>query len=284
MKLWYHAVSTPMDQLLDLAVLLDSSGFEGIALSHHLVSPEEIRAPYPYTPDNKVWWDPVSPLPDVWVTAAVIGRATKRLMVAPSVFILPMQDPFTVAKAVSTAAYFMDGRLVLGVGAGWMRDEFELTGQDFRTRGRRMDEMLVVLEKLFAGEMVDHKGEFYNFERLQMEPHPSTRIPVYIGGHSPAALRRAAGADGWFAAGPYSLAEAVMHLGEFAKARKEAPWSDRPAEVIVPLWDVPPGEDWIELADAGATGIMLVPAHAGEIQTLEHRRRFIERAMEKAVP
>jgi alkanesulfonate monooxygenase SsuD/methylene tetrahydromethanopterin reductase-like flavin-dependent oxidoreductase (luciferase family) len=272
-----------MDQVLDLARALDDSGFYGMAFGHHLVNPAHIKAPYPYTEDRKAFWDPSAPHPDVWVTAAAIGQVTTKLVVGPCVFILPMHDVFTVAKAVSTAAYFMDGRLVLGAGAGWMEDEFLLTGRDFHTRGRHMDEQLVVLRKLFEGGMTEHDGEFYRFDPLRMEPLPGNRVPMYVGGHSRAAVRRAAQADGWFAAGPYTLAQAMEKLAEFRAVREELKTLDRTVEVIVPLTVVPTAAESSELAAGGATGIMIVPAlFDPNLKTLDDRRRMIDNVLKDA--
>jgi probable F420-dependent oxidoreductase len=282
MKLWYHAGFTPMDQLLGVAKHLDDRGFTGIALTHHLVNLTEVKATYPYSPDGKAWWDPGTPVPDVWVTAAAIGAVTTKLLIGPSVFILPMQDPFTVAKGVSTAAYFTNDRVICGIGAGWMKDEFDLVGLDFSNRGARTDEMIEVLQKLFSRELVEHHGTFYEFEPLRMEPMPSTPIPIWVGGHSPAAIRRAALLDGWHAPGPSTPDEVIALMGLMNAARDRAGTLDRPFESVMPVFEVPSKRDWERMEAAGATGITLVPAYADGLVTLDDRRRYIDGVAELA--
>ncbi|MCB1616828.1 MAG: LLM class flavin-dependent oxidoreductase, partial [Pseudomonadales bacterium] len=122
---------------------------------------------------------------------------TRNLRFLTTVYVLPMRDPFSVAKSISTAAYMSDDRLVLGVGVGWQKTEFELTGQNYHTRGKRCDEQLKVIELLTSGRMVEFHGEFYDFPPLMMSPGTHKPVPVFIGGHSKAAFRRAVKHNGW---------------------------------------------------------------------------------------
>ena len=223
MKFWQSIAFTPMDHLRDIARVAEEHGFEGLGLAHHLVTPAEIRSPYPYTDDNRVWWDPAAPFPDCWVTSACLAATTTTLKYCTSIFVLPMHDPFSMAKAVGTAAVMSNNRVVLGVAAGWMKEEFDLTGQSFANRGRRMDEMLAVMKQLFDGSMAGFDGEFYSYEPIQMSPAPTASVPVYVGGHSPAALARATRHDGWFGAGPYLPDEAFPVLDALNEARAQLP-------------------------------------------------------------
>ncbi|MCU1455009.1 MAG: family F420-dependent class oxidoreductase [Acidimicrobiales bacterium] len=261
MKFWYAIAFAPMDHMMGIAKTADEVGFEGLNLAHHIVTPETIRSPYPYTDDNTIWWDPAAPFPDPWVLSAALAAVTTRIKFCTSIFILPSQDPFTVAKAVSTAAVISGDRIVLGAGAGWMKEEFDLTGQDFATRGRRMDEMLEVMAKLFSGKMLDHHGEFYDYEPVQMSPVASKPIPIYAGGHSAPALRRAARVDGWFAAGPYTFDESVVALKGLADARAEAGTADDPYECIVGLITPPNLDEFYALEALGATAFTIVPGY-----------------------
>jgi probable F420-dependent oxidoreductase len=276
MQVWYHASFTPMDQLIEVARLVEGAGFDGLGLTHHLVTPGEIAPEYPYSDDGSVSWDPASPIPDVWVTSVVLARATSRIAIGPSVFVLPLQDPFTLAKAASTAACFAEGRLVLGFGTGWMSQEFELTGQEFATRGRRADESLDVLRLLLSGEMVEYAGAHHRFEPVQMAPVPKEPLRLYGGGRAGAAIRRAARADGWFMTGPLSLDETIRHLVAMREARAEAGRLDDPFEIILPVVDVPEADDWARLSEHGATGVMLSPGLARPMTTVEDRRSYID--------
>ena len=114
-------------------------GFRAVATGDHFVTPARIDSPYPYTKDRVPWVRPEAPTPDPMVLAGVVAQATRRLRLFVTSYVLPMRDPFAAAKAISSAAVLSDNRLVLGVGIGWMREEFALVGQDFATRGRRCD-------------------------------------------------------------------------------------------------------------------------------------------------
>ena len=128
----------------------------------------------------------------------------------------------TVAKTVGTTAVLSGNRLRLGIGVGWSKEEFDLTGQDFANRGKRLDEMIVALRALWRGGWVEFHGDFYDVPECQMEPAPTEPVPFICGGHSPVALRRTAElCDGWIAAGAYSEEEAWMHLAELHDALRE---------------------------------------------------------------
>ena len=285
MKFWYAIAFAPMEQLTGIATTAEEVGFEGLNLAHHIVTPETIRSPYPYTADNHVWWDPAAPFPDPWVASAALAATTSRLKFCTSIFILPMQDPFTVAKAVSTAAWMSDNRIILGAGAGWMKDEFDLTGQDFDNRGPRMDEMLVVIEKLCSGAMVEHHGSHYDFSPVQMSPVPTERVPIVIGGHSAPALRRAARSDGWFGAGPYTADEAAHWLAALRTEREKAGTMDRPFDTIVGLTSKPDWGEFHRLEDLGATAFTIVPGfYTGNPDpSLDDRRRDMETFAEQFI-
>jgi len=197
MEFWQSVAQTEMDQLIEIAKFAEEFGFTGITVSDHLVKPREIRTHYPYTDDGRPFWAAEDPFPDPWVLIAAMAQETTRLRFMTYVFVLPMRDPFNVAKAVSTAAVLSNNRVVLGVGVGWMEEEFTLTGQAFQGRGRRTDEMIEIIAKLLSGEMVEHRGEFYDFPPVQMAPAPSRRVEVRVGGHTAASFRRAAHNDGW---------------------------------------------------------------------------------------
>jgi probable F420-dependent oxidoreductase len=177
MKFVIAAAYTEPGDLLALATRADACGWEAIGVSDHVVHPESPRTPYPYTADGSRRWPAFTPWPDPWVAIGAMSAVTKRLRFLTNVFVLPMRSPFLVAKAVGTAAVMSGNRVALGVGVGWLGDEFELLGQDFSNRGRRTDEMIAVMRKLWSGRMVEHRGEFYAFDPLEMSPAPTQPSP-----------------------------------------------------------------------------------------------------------
>jgi alkanesulfonate monooxygenase SsuD/methylene tetrahydromethanopterin reductase-like flavin-dependent oxidoreductase (luciferase family) len=169
------------------------------------------------------------------------------------VYILPMRDPFTAAKAISTAAFLSGNRISLGVGIGWQSLEFDLTGQDFANRGPRADEALEVIQKLMSGSMVSHDGDFYNFSPVQMSPAPTSPLPIYVGGHSERALRRAARHDGWLGLG-YAEPDIKKLIRRLHTLRDEAGRKDEPYDIWLALLE-PQGADFAELEALGVSSL-----------------------------
>jgi probable F420-dependent oxidoreductase len=183
-----------------LAIAAEANGFGAVTLPDHLVYPQTLSVPYPYTADGVPRFTDEDPFPDPWLAAMAMAAVTRRLWFYTSVYVLPARNPVHVAKILATAAQFTGDRVALGVGMGWMPEEFAVGGQEFAARGRRADEMLLVLNKLWSAEgWVEHHGEFYDFAPLKMRPVPAKPIPVYVGGFSRPAMRRAARHDGWIA-------------------------------------------------------------------------------------
>ncbi len=198
MKFVLSTFMTPVAELPALAPVAEESGWEAVAFSDHIVHPERIDMPYPYTEDGSRRWEAFTDWPDPLVMIGALATVTERLRFTNNAFVLPIRNPFLVAKAVSTLAVLSDNRLTLTIGVGWSKDEFGLMGQDFHNRGRRADEMVEVMRKLWSGEMVSHEGSYYRFGPLEMNPAPSAPIPIWVGGISEAALSRAARiGDGW---------------------------------------------------------------------------------------
>jgi len=153
-----------------------------------------------------------------------------------TVYVLPMRDPFSAAKAISTAARLSNNRVVLGAGIGWQKSEFDLTGQEFANRGKRTDEMLDIIIRLMSGEAVEYHGQFYNFPRLQMSPGLTRPMPILIGGRSPAVYRRAARFDGWIG-GQHQLEEIPAIVGALKAERVSLGKAGEPFEIQLNLYD-----------------------------------------------
>lgn len=282
MQIFQTLSRTPTRELLELAPLVEQLGFDGIALSDHLVRPRAVASRYPYSGDGRMEAGPATPYPDVWVTVAALAQRTRRVRFLSSVYVLPLRDPFSVAKALSTAAVLSGERVILGLGVGWMAEEFALTGQPFAQRGRRTDEMLVVLERLLGGAMVEHHGEYYDFAPLQMQPAPARRPPFWIGGDSPAAVARAVRNDGWIGV-HYELGEALERTRAVVRQRRASERAADPFDVALALRGPLDRDARGRLEDAGVT-VLLHPAPwpaDGGTLTATDRRVALERAAER---
>ncbi len=237
MKHWQSLAMIDMKELPRLARHAEELGFEGITLAEHLITFSEQYESYDYSKDNLIRWYPDTHWPDPWVQIGALSQVTSTLQFLTSVYVLPMHDPFEAAKSIGTAANLCAGRLSLGIGVGWQKSEFELVKQRFDNRGRRCDEMLEVMAKLWRGGPVSHAGEFFDFPSLQMSPALEQPLPVYIGGFSPPALRRAARHDGWVG-GQHEMGELEQLLPLLQQYRAEHGGNDgKPFDICVGLYD-----------------------------------------------
>jgi probable F420-dependent oxidoreductase len=248
-RFWQVVSFTEPEQLCDIARGAEEAGFDGVLLSDHLFFPGRLASRYPYSPDGKPGFDGATPFPDPWTAIAAMAAVTTQLRFGTMVYILPLRHPLEVAKTVGTAAVLSDGRVVLGCGAGWIREEFDALGVDFATRGRRFDEMIEVLRTVWGGGMVEHHGRVFDCGPLQMSPAPRAPVPIWIGGTSDAALRRAARlGDGWIGTG-HVPDELPQLLGRLRAQREKAGRGRTPFETLVPL-AVPPDPDLLRRLEA----------------------------------
>ncbi len=285
MKFVLAAAFQPLENLVSLARTAEKAGFEAISFSDHVVYPKTLDTPYPYTADGSRRYDETTVFPDPWVAIGALASVTSRLRFTNNVFVLAMRNPFVAAKAISTAAVLSDDRVTLTIGVGWSKVEFELLGQAFRNRGRRSDEMLEVMRKLWTGEFVEHHGEFYDFEPLRMQPAPKRTIPVWVGGISDPALHRAARNDGWIS-DLQPTADIVESIEKIRKQRAEASL-EGPFDVMASASDAADVPAYRRLEDAGVTHILTMPwaFYYGLTNDLEKQcdgiRRFAEDVIRK---
>jgi probable F420-dependent oxidoreductase len=243
----------------EIAVAADAAKWDALVVSDHLVHPAKISSAYPYTEDGSTRWKPDAPWPDPWVAIGAMGAVTERIRFLTGVYVLPLRNPILVAKAVGTAALMSGNRVSLGIGVGWMRDEFELLEQRFERRGRRADEMIQVMRTLWRGGMVEHHGEFYDFEPLQMSPAPTAPIPLLGGGLSEPALRRVGCLlDGWIS-DLHTAEELSRIIGTIRAYREEYGRADAPLEIVAACSDVVDVDGFRRLEDAGVTQILTKP-------------------------
>jgi probable F420-dependent oxidoreductase len=276
MDFWHSSIFLRPDEAVELAVVAESLGFAGTMVADHIAYP--VQTDFDEHPQGR--FEPVRPYPDPVALLAAMAAATRTLRLVTYSLILPMRDPFTVAKAFATLSLVSDNRVGLGVAAGWMAEEFEVLGKSFRDRGARLDEGLAVIRRLWEPGPTSFEGTYHSFPPVVFEPVPDARPPILIGGHSDAALRRAAAADGWLGLqfGHRQL-EGIVH--RLDTERRALGRGDEPFETIV-LHDEPNEPmsldlvHWLE--DIGVQGLLLVPLPmmVGEESTLADKRAALE--------
>ncbi|MFN2540345.1 MAG: TIGR03619 family F420-dependent LLM class oxidoreductase [Mycobacteriales bacterium] len=212
-------------ELLPLAQAAEQAGFELLWLGEHLVIPSTVGSSHPTSsaaaadPLDEPVLSPGTVLNDPWVSLAAVAAGTTRLRLATGILVLPLQHPLLVARAAATLQALSGDRFSLGVGAGWVREEFDALGISFDERGSRFDEQLDILRAAWAGGAISYRGGHFSFDDVQV-CGDQVRVPIVVGGHSPPALRRAArNADGWLSSGVADLDEAVRCRDELHRLR-----------------------------------------------------------------
>ena len=257
MKFYVSSAFLDIGEIVEIAKAADDLGYEGMAIPDHVVNLETLATPYPYTPDGQRRWQPFTDWPDPWVLVGALSQATRRLKFVTTVYIPAMRDPYSAAKAIGTAACLSGGRVELGVGVGWCEEEFDLLGQQFARRGTRTDEMLELMKALWQPGWTEFDGEFYRTPRLEMTPTPP-RIPIYGGGLSDIALRRAARNDGWIG-DLIGLEQATSSVDRIRELRADKGLGMEDFTVITPLVDAFTTEHYRRAEDAGIHAILTMP-------------------------
>jgi len=194
MEYWLGLFHEGNDQVCEIARAAEALGYTGIALPDHVAIPVDYRSQHP---SGRRHIEARTAFPEPFITAASMAAVTTRLRFMTYVYVLPMREPFSVAKQVATLAMQSGYRFSFGVGAGWNTEEIQLLGHDPATRGARMDEMITIMRDFWEDGMAAFDGCHYRFPPVGQFPVPRLRIPVLIGGKSVPALRRAACNDGW---------------------------------------------------------------------------------------
>jgi probable F420-dependent oxidoreductase len=210
--------------LTETAQLAEMLGFDSVFVADHVIVPRQLKSKYPYSGDGSFPYDPDQNWLDPMVALGFLAARTSTIRIGTSVAVVPMRHPIVTAKQVATADHLSDGRVIFGVGIGWMAEEFALLGESFRDRGKRMDEYLQLMKVLWTERNPSFAGEHFNIRDCAMTPKPVQKphVPLWIGGDSPAALRRAARfGDAWHSAGS-SLAELPEKLARLDAALTEA--------------------------------------------------------------
>lgn len=228
--------------LLNLARTAERLGFEGIWFGEHYVSPERYEGHHPSrkeTPkdqndarDKAIIGEDVRIYDPFFLLGAVAG-ATTRLKIGTAICIVPMNHPLLLARQIITAQEVSNGRFLFGTGAGWLKEEFDAVGLPFHERGARMDEMFEIMKKAQAGGFFEHHGKYFDFESLQITPHPVT-VPLVCGGNTGPALRRVATiADAWINSAMVTLEEVLPMRDTIERERAARGTAGRPFQYFV---------------------------------------------------
>ena len=239
----------------EVAVAAEANGFDSLWMPEHLIFPAEMPPKYLYTPDGYPPMQSDTPTFDPWVVLGSVAARTQDIKLATGVFILPLRHPIMVARSVVTLDRMSGGRVVLGIGVGWMPEEFEIVGASFTDRGRRADEMIELMRRLWTEETVEFHGEFFDIPPVKFQPKPVDKrrgIPIVVGGTSPGALRRAGRlGDGWIHHAQIKVSlfrgeanpgiddddwtELADHLAVIGRHRTEAGREGAPFEVVAAM-------------------------------------------------
>jgi probable F420-dependent oxidoreductase len=258
MQFWCGTPFMKATEAVAVARMVDEAGYDGMICADHLIYPRDLRSPYP-SPTGKPGWPPETAWPDTWVLIGAMAAVTTRLRFSNAVYIAPARPLLEVAKVVATASSLSEGRVSLGVGIGWMREEYELLGQEFGNRGKRLDEMIPALRALWQGGWVSWSGEHYQVPEMMIEPHPPQPVPILCGGESDAALRRAASlCDGWIGTA-YTFDDAAAYVTKLDVLRREFGRAEQPFEIMLALIDPPSPDLYRRAQDIGITAVMCAP-------------------------
>jgi probable F420-dependent oxidoreductase len=242
-----------------LAVAAEESGYHQIAVPDSIFWSESVSNEYPYTKDGSRLWTEQTEYVDPFVACASMAAVTSRIRFLTHVVKVAVRNPILLAKQVSSVAVLSNDRFTFGAGVGWLKEEFEWSGGVYEGRGKYTDESLEAIVALLTGDWVERDGEMVKFGRIKQPPAPSQRVPIWVGGHTPVALRRTARfADGW--------TSAMMGIEEFREVRGTLldllASAGRPTEGFE--FQIAPNdrfglEGFKELAEAGVTDILTVP-------------------------
>jgi probable F420-dependent oxidoreductase len=242
-----------------LAQSAERVGFESLWAVEHVVVPQDYASAYPYSKSGKMPGGGDLPIPDPFISLTWMAAHTTRIKLATGIVILPQRHPLYVAKEAATLDVLSRGRFILGVGSGWLKEEFDALGIDFHRRGARTDEAIVALRAVWGGAPASFHGKHFSFGPLFSSPRPvqPAGVPIHIGGHSPAAARRAGRlGDGFFPA--RAEPEALRDL--FRMASEEAVRAGRdPAKIELSCMGRASLDTVKQCQDVGVARLVIAP-------------------------
>ncbi len=289
MRFTYAEAMTDPAFYLPLARAAEAAGFDSFAVGDSLCYPRESSTAYPYTADGTREFLDDKPFIEAFTLIAAMGAVTTRIRFTPFVLKLPVRPPVLVAKQAASIAVLTGNRLALGVGISPWPEDFAAMGVPWERRGARMDEAIDIVRGLTRGGYFEHHGEAYDVPAVKIAPVPSQPIPILVGGHSEAALRRAATrGDGWMHAGGTDDLGAL--LTRLAQLREGAGTAARPFEIHVISAEAYTPDGIRRLEERGVTDAIVGfrnPYIAGQdaeplAAKIANLERYAERVMAKA--
>jgi probable F420-dependent oxidoreductase len=260
--------------------IAEEHGIESLWAVEHVVVPSDYQSQYPYSSSGRMPGPEESPIPDPLIWLTWVGAATTTLRLATGILILPQRNPVILAKELATLDVLSKGRVVLGVGVGWLREEFDALGVPFEGRGARTDEYIEALRTLWRDEEPCFEGQYARFDRAKCYPKPPQgTIPIHVGGHTPAAARRAGRLGDGFFPGRSTDDDLVPLLDAMRASAKDA--GRDPDAIEVTAGGVMDLDGVRRFADYGVDRIVLPPL-GFDLDTLrEQLGRFSEQVIEK---
>lgn len=287
MRFTFAEAMTDPTYYIPLAKAAEAAGYHAMTIPDSIAYPFESDSTYPYTPDGSREFLDGKAFIESFVLTAALCAVTTTLHFNHFVLKLPIRPPALVAKQAGSLAALFDNRLGLGVGTSPWPEDYELMGVPFARRGKRMDECIEIIRGLTSGDYFEFHGEFYDIPKTKMTPAPSRPVPILIGGHADAALRRAARNDGWMHGGgdPEELDALLAKLARFRVEEGSADNSDYQVHVIsIDAYTV----DGVKrLEDKGITDVIVgfrIPYITGpDTEPLETKIRNLEMFAENVI-
>ena len=210
--------------IAEMARRAERAGVDSVWAADHVAMPAQVLSRYPFSRDGRITWTPDTPWYDPVVALSMMAAVTTRVELGVAVLVLPLRHPVIFAKQAASIDRLSRGRLALGVGAGWLAEEFQILGVPFESRGARLDEWIALLRSCWTGTPAAFEGRHYRLPPDTLcYPTPSHRIPILVGGMSEAAIRRAGRiGDGWLALQPAAELDEAKLASSLARIQDEA--------------------------------------------------------------
>ena len=252
-----------LDQMVGLARLAESLGFESVWTFEHVMVPVEYESRYPYSSDGKMGIGPEGVFLDPLIALSAVAAQTSTIRLGTGVNILSQANPLLLAKQAATLDVLSNGRFMLGAGIGWLKEEFDAMGVPFERRGARYDDYVVAMRKVWSGEVVEHESDFIHWSGFKSYPLPVQEggVPIIVGGSKGKAFERIARyGDGWFA--PTNDAASLAPMLEQLKTACRQFDRDYDSVEITSMWDSRGGIDAIRAFEEIGVSRVIVPLFA----------------------